>query len=117
MLLSLLLPRPILFYIVRSIQAQGDPQRQASFNTDWSIPQFRSFYRLMTIVWGSVTVAQLLLLAVLVFTLPISLMLAIGPIMNFAVILPVAHWSMHYLRKNKRIFDHIRQQRDAAIAC
>lgn len=108
MLVSLLFPRPILFYIMRSILMQNDPQHRASFNADWSFPQFRSFYRLLTIVWGCVTVAHLLLLTILVFTLPISLMLVLSPILNIAVIMPVAHWSMCCMRKNKRIFDQLR---------
>ena len=77
-------------------------------------PQFRSFYRVLTTVWGCLTVAQVVLMAFLVFNLPISLMLALGPILNFAVILPVAHWSTHYFRKNKCIFDQLHQQRDAS---
>lgn len=116
MLISLLFPRPVLFYIVRSILTQNDPQRLASFNADWSFPQFRSFYRLLTTVWGCVTVAQVLLHALLIFTLPISLMLVIGPIMSFAAIMPVAHWSMLSFRKNKRIFDQLRQQRGATTS-
>ncbi len=114
MLLSLFFSRPILFYIIRSVLTQNDPQRIASFNADWSFPQVRSFYRLLTIVWGCTTVAQLMLHVFLAFTLPISLMLMLSPILNFAVILPVAHWSMHNARKNKNIFAQLRQQRDAA---
>lgn len=113
MLFSLLLPRPALFYIIRSVLTQSDPQRLASFNADWSIPQIRSFYRVLTVVWGCVTVAHVLLSAVLDFNLPISLMLTLGPILNFAVILPVAHWSMYYFRKNKPLFDQLHQQRAA----
>jgi intracellular septation protein A len=105
MLLSLLMPRPALFYIIRSILTQNDPQRLASFNADWAFPQVRSFYRTLTSVWGCVTVAQLMLHALLVFTLPISLMLVLGQILSFAVIIPTAHWSMNSLRKNKPIFD------------
>jgi intracellular septation protein A len=116
MLISLLFPRPVLFYLIRSILTQNDPQRLASFNADWAFPQIRSFYRLLTVVWGCLTVAQVLLLTLLVFTLPISLMLVLGPILNFAVIMPAAHWSMYYFRKNKPIFDQLRQQRDAASA-
>lgn len=116
MLISLLFPRPILFYLVRSIQTQGDPQRLASFNADWSFPQFRSFYRVLTTFWGCLTVAQVVLLALLAFNLPISLMLVLSPILNFGVILPAVHWSMHYFRKNKRIFDQLRQQRDASAS-
>lgn len=114
MLLSLLFSRPILFYIVRSILTQNDPQRIANFNADWSFPQVRSFYRLLTIVWGCTTVAQLLLHVILAFTLPISLMLMLSPILNFAVIIPVAHWSMSYARKNRRNIEQLRQQRDEA---
>jgi len=114
MLISLLFPRPVLFYIIRSILTQNDPQRITSFNADWAFPQFRSFYRVLTAVWGCVTVAQLLLLAVLVFTLPISLMLVLSPILNFGVIMPFAHWSMSSFRKNKPVFDQLRRQRDAA---
>jgi len=114
MLISLLFPRPILFYLIRSILTQNDAQRLASFNADWAFPQIRSFYRILTVVWGCLTVAQVLLHALLVFILPISLMLVLGPILNFAVIMPTAHWSMYYFRKNKPIFDQLRQQRDAA---
>ncbi len=116
MLVSLLFPKPILFYIVRSVLAQNGSQRVANFNADWSFPQVRSFYRLLTLVWGCVTLASLLLLAVLVFTLPISLMLVLSPILNIAVIMPAAHWSMHTFRKNKPMIDQLRQQRDAVIA-
>jgi hypothetical protein len=113
MLVSLLFARPILFYIVRSISTQNDAQRIASFNADWSFPQFRAFYRVLTIVWGCVTIAQLAMLTVLVFNLPISLMLALAPFMGFLLVIPAAHWSIHYFRKNKRIFAQLRQQRDA----
>jgi len=114
MLVSLLFPRPVLFYIIRSILTQNDPQRIASFNADWAFPQFRSFYRVLTTVWGVVTVAQLVLLAILVFTLPISLMLVLSPILNFGVVMPVAHWSMSSFRKNKPVFDQLRRERDGA---
>lgn len=113
MLVSLLFPKPILFYIIRSVMAQSDPQRAASFNADWSFPRVRSLYRLLTLVWGCVTLASLLLLTVLVFTLPSSLMLILSPILSIAVIMPVAHWSMHIMRKNKPMIDQLRQQRDA----
>ena len=112
LLVSLLFPRPILFFVIRSILAHEGSQRVASFNADWAFPQVRSLYRLLTVVWGCVTLGSLLLLSVLVFTLPISLMLVISPIMSFAVMMPVAHWSMHIMRKNRPIIDGLRQQRD-----
>ena len=115
MLVSLLFSRPIIFYIVRSIKTQHDPVRVASFNADWSIPQIRSFYRLMTLVWGCVLIAELALHTVLAFRLPISTMLMLGTILGIAFIMPAAHWSMHLLRKNRPIFAQLRKERDAAI--
>jgi intracellular septation protein A len=114
LLLSLLFPRPLLFYLVRSIMTQNNAQRLASFNADWSFPQVRSFYRVLSVVWGCVTISQVMLVALLAFTLPISLMVGIGPILNVAIILPAAHWSVVYFRKNKRIFDQLRKLGDAA---
>ena len=105
MLVSLLFSRPILFYIIRSIVAQNDPQRAASFNANWAFPQVRHCYRLLTLIWGCVTVGQLLLVTVLVFNLPIS---------GFAVIMPAAHWSMAMMRKNHRLVAQLREERDAA---
>jgi hypothetical protein len=51
----------------------------------------------------------------LVFTLPISLMLMLNPILGFAFIVPAAQWSMHNVRKNQRLFAQLRQQRDAIV--
>ena len=116
MLVSLCFPKPILFYVIRSVRMQNNPQRIASFNADWAFPQVRSLYRLLTAVWGCVTLGSLLLLTILVFTLPISLMLILSPILNIAVIMPAAHWSMNTMRKNKSLIDQLRQQRDAVIA-
>ena len=78
-------------------------------------PQFRSFYRVMTTFWGCITVAQVMLLALLSFNLPISLMLVLSPILSIVIITPVAQWSRHFFRKNKPTFDQLRQQRDALI--
>lgn len=116
MLVSLLFSRPVLFSIARSIMTQHDAARIARFNADWSIPQIRAFYRLMTLVWGSVMIAELVLHTVLVFHLPISTMLMLSPIINIAVIMPIAHWSMYYLRKNRPIFEQLRKEREAAMA-
>jgi intracellular septation protein A len=114
MLVSLLFSRPVIFYIARSITTQHDPQRVARFNADWSIPQIRSFYRLMTLVWGCITIAELVLHTVLVFHLPISTMLMLSPILSIAFIMPAAHWSMYILRKNRPVFAQLRKERDAA---
>ncbi|HEV2579631.1 MAG TPA: VC0807 family protein [Ktedonobacteraceae bacterium] len=115
MLLSLLFPRPVTFYLIRSIKTQNDPRQLADFNASWSSPQVRSFYRVLTLVWGCVTIAQVVVTAFLSFSLSIPVMLVISPFLGFAFILPVAHWSMGYFRKNKTMFEQLRQQREASF--
>jgi intracellular septation protein A len=116
MLLSLLFTRPVLFYLVRSITTQNEAQRLASFNAYWAFPQVRTFYRVLSLVWGCVTLGQVMLVALLAFTLPLSLMVGIGLVLNIAILLPAAHWSVVYYRKNKRVFDRLRTLRDAVSA-
>lgn len=49
---SLLLPRPVMFYFGRHFVAGDDPQRQGRFNAAWQLPEVRFSHRLITIVWG-----------------------------------------------------------------
>lgn len=111
MLISLLFPRPALWYLARSLLAQNDPPRHASFNFGWSnIPQYRSFYRTLTAVWGGVTVANLLLQATLAFTLPIPVVLVLNPILVTCIMTLTLGWSVRTVNKNKPLFDYARQQ-------
>jgi hypothetical protein len=50
--ISLLLPRPIMFYFGRYFMAGNDPLRQARFNSAWQFPEVRFSHRLITSVWA-----------------------------------------------------------------
>jgi len=115
MLISLLFPRPALFYVARSLLAHHDPQRFASFNFGWSLPQYRSFYRTLTAVWGGVTVANFLLQAILAFTLPVPVMMVLNPILALCFLLSPLQWSIRTTRKNRPLFDQIHQQQGVSF--
>jgi len=55
---SLLLPRPMMFYFGRFFIAGTDPLRRERFNANWALPEVRFANRLITIVWGIVYVAD-----------------------------------------------------------
>jgi hypothetical protein len=115
MLISLLFPRPFLFYFLRSIRTQSDPASFGIFNSNWSLfPRFRSFYRTLTAVWGCVSVAQLLLLVVLAFTLPIALTSVLSSILSIGILIAMVYWTIHFTRTNTPIFEQVRQQRKNA---
>jgi hypothetical protein len=116
MLLSLLFPRPALWYLARSLLAQNDPPRYASFHFGWSnLPQYRTFYRTLTAVWGCVTVANLLLQLTLAFTLPIPVVLVLNPILVTCIMVLTMIWSTRTINKNKQLFEYVRQQTGATV--
>ncbi|GHO86299.1 VC0807 family protein [Dictyobacter formicarum] len=114
-LASLLLSRPLLFYVIRSMTCHTDQQRIANFNADWEFAQARFFYRAMTGFWGCLMIAHLGIQIVLVLTLPVASVLAIGSILNLVIILCGAGWSMYYTRKNRFILQQLKQQRDQGL--
>ncbi len=75
---SLLLPRPLMFYFGRHFMAGRDPVRLAQFNARWQHPYARFVHRLITIVWGCAFVGEFLIRVLLVVTLPHVLVLAIS---------------------------------------
>ena len=59
--ISLLFPRPIMFYFARYFIAGTALQRQARFNAAWQLPEVRFCHRLITTVWVSAFVGELIL--------------------------------------------------------
>jgi hypothetical protein len=58
-LVSLLLPRPIVFYLARSTMARESMQNASEFERDWrESPTLASRVRVMTLVWGIGLVAE-----------------------------------------------------------
>jgi hypothetical protein len=61
--------------------AGADPQRQARFNAAWQLPEVRFSHRLITSVWGSVFVGELILRIVLIYHASAATVLIVSPIM------------------------------------
>ena len=93
---SLLLPRPMMFYFSRHFIAGTDPQRQARFNAAWQFPEVRFCHRLITTVWGCVFVGELVLRIVLIYNLPAALVLVISPILIGVLTTVTMIWAFSY---------------------
>jgi hypothetical protein len=76
---SLLLPKPLMFYLARQFTTGRDPVKRARFNEGWQKPQARSVHRLITIVWGCAFLGDFFIRLVLVLTLPHALVIALAP--------------------------------------
>jgi hypothetical protein len=74
---SLLLPRPLMFYLARSTTAKGSAEEMVRFDSLWLKPRFvRSMYS-MTSVWRLGCVLEAALRCWLAFSWPIEQFLAI----------------------------------------
>jgi hypothetical protein len=105
-LISLALPRPLLFYVSRQFATGGDPARVAAFNQGWRSPTMRHGMRLMTLVWGVGTLGEFTLRVVLVLTLTVPQVLAISGVLFPAIYGALLAWSFAYGRRmRQRIMD------------
>jgi hypothetical protein len=95
-LLSLLLPRPMMFYFGRHFMAGADPERQARFNAGWQLPEVRFCNRLITTVWGCLFVAELIFRIVLIYSVSVAAVLVISPIVLGTLTLVTMIWAFSY---------------------
>ena len=94
--LSLLLPRPMMFYFSRYFIAGTDTTRQARFNAAWQFRDVRFCHRLITTVWGCVFVGELILRIILIYQLPAALVLIISPILIGVLTTVTMIWAFRY---------------------
>ncbi|HLY73945.1 MAG TPA: VC0807 family protein [Planctomycetota bacterium] len=104
-LLSLALPRPIMFYFGRYFIAGKDPQKRDTFNEKWQNPVVRRAHRLITAVWGLVYLGEFAIRVVLVYTLPAPIVLAVTPLLIGVGTMSTIIWTFHYANRVRRISD------------
>jgi hypothetical protein len=96
---SLLLPRPMMFYFGRHFVAGDDARKRERFNASWELPQVRFANRLITIVWGAVYVAELIIRVILIYTLSAQLVLVFSPVLIGGFTIFTIIWTFSYVRR------------------
>jgi hypothetical protein len=95
-LISLVLPRPMMFYFGRYLIAGGDEERRRVFDSRWQYPAVRRAHRRVTIVWGVVFFAEFLGRVGLVYALRPTLVLAVAPIVTGLATIGTIVWTLRY---------------------
>jgi hypothetical protein len=93
---SLLLPRPMMFYFARHFIAGTDPQRLARFNSGWQLPEVRFCHRLITVVWGFAFVGELILRIILIYHSSPATVLFVSPILLGSLTMVTMIWAFSY---------------------
>lgn len=101
-LISLLLPKPAMYYMNRSFATGNNPAAVQQYDQYWALPTFRHAMRLMTIVWGAVTVGEAALRTILVYYLPSATFLAVSQLIQGLFLAALMGWTIWYGRFVRR---------------
>ncbi len=99
MLGSLFVRRPLTFYFARRFRAGDDPEARRRWDDLWQYESFRRANRLMTVVWGMAFMVEAAVRVVMAYTLPVSVVQAVGSVMAFAVVAALMAGSTAYGRR------------------
>jgi hypothetical protein len=98
-LASLLLRRPIIFYLARATMARNTSAGAANFEALWEKPGIQPLFARLTAIWGIGLIAQTAVLCRLAYIWPISRYLLFSPIIAYGIIGLLMAWSFWYMRR------------------
>lgn len=104
-LVSLTLPKPLTFYMIRQFLTGDRPTEGRAFDGLWDYQYVRSASRIASAVWGVAMLAEFGLRIVFVLTLPIAVVLALSSVVMMSVGLGLSAWNVAY---GLRVMRHIR---------
>ena len=112
---SLLFPRPLMFYFGRYFMSGNNPTRAANYDALWRYPYFRFTNRMITIVWGIGFLGEAIVRTILVYNLSTAQFLAISPIVLYGITIGLIVITMLYGRHARRRGAEMQRQHQAAL--
>ena len=113
---SLLFPRPLMYYIGRQMYAGNDPAKRATFAAQASYPYGRFVHRIITTVWGGAFLGEFILRVALVYTLPTAAVLVVSPLLLGVITVSTLIWTVSYVRYATRKGEEMQRQAMSAAA-
>ena len=99
-LLSLLLPRPLIFYLARATVAREAEDGAEEFEQAWNEhPFLRRNLRMMTGVWGAGLTVEMLIRCGLAWHMSVERVLVVGPIVSYAIYGVLIAWTFWFRRR------------------
>lgn len=101
LLVSLLLPRPLMYYLAQSTTARHSPEESANFGTLWDKLGFVRCMYVTSWVWGTSLIFETVLRSILAWTIPIDQFLIISPIIGYGIYFALIGWTFWFVRSLK----------------
>jgi hypothetical protein len=114
LLISLALPRPIMFYIARHFASGNDPVNIAHFDQLWQEERVRRLMRVLTAVWGVGFLLEAVIRIALVLTLSVQQFLVVSPFMIYGIIAILVIWTFRYGRGGRAPTQRVAEEEPAA---
>lgn len=97
-LLTLLFPRPAIFYLARAAMART-PEGIAAYETIWEQSAVRDVFRWLSLVWGFGLIGQTSVMIWLAFVWPIPRYLLLSPFVFYGIIGALLLASLAYIAR------------------
>ncbi|MFI9253930.1 VC0807 family protein [Streptomyces sp. NPDC053069] len=101
-LVTLLAPRPLMFYFGRKFATDGSAASTSWWNGLWEFEGFRTTVRTMTAVWGVAYCAEAVVRVALASALSIDTMVALSPVLIYGVLGSLILWTVLYGKRARR---------------
>lgn len=101
---SLLFPKPLTYYVARTLETGDDAERQRGFMSKWEEPLFRLHMRTQAVIWGGGLLMVTMVSVPLIFSLTAERFLIISQFVQwggFATTLVVSRAWMHLLQRRQ----------------
>ncbi|MBB2164963.1 hypothetical protein HLH26_10510 [Gluconacetobacter sp. 1b LMG 1731] len=101
-LFSAAIGKPLIAPLARATMARQSSQALADFDTHRNDTRVRCTIMVMTLVWGLGLLANVVVSVALIYSLPISTYLVVGPILGYPTMGGLALWTLLYRRHRIR---------------
>jgi intracellular septation protein A len=102
-LVSLLFPKPLIYYATRTVLAGNDPEQVQRYEARWQDTAFRIAIRTQTTIWGVGLLLEATVRFWLVFTLSIAQFLVISPFVLWGILALTFIASRLYMERWKKV--------------
>ena len=100
--------KPLIYPLARATVARESAEALASFEARREHPLLRQTVMVMTLVWGFGLLADVAISIILIYALPITAYLIVGPILGYATMGWLTLWTVLYRRYRTRLAAQIR---------
>ncbi|MFI1336406.1 VC0807 family protein [Streptomyces sp. NPDC020845] len=115
-LVTLLAPRPLMFYFGRKFATDGTEASTEWWNGLWQFDGFRRTMMTMTAVWGVAYLLEAGVRVALAYTLSTDTMVVVSPVLIYSVLGALALWTGWYAKRSQRKGEERAAAAEAAAA-